>query len=106
MHLRETAAADATWAIGGEHLEASVNRPGNLAQRQLLAASGFQPPQQQLYCALELPRADLDVPHHRLNEVADHLKLVPLRHHGAGADATACATGAVHSLHATTRIRS
>lgn len=55
-------------------------------------AAGVVLPRHDFYCALELAQGHLDLPRHRLNDVADHLDLPPFQHHEAGADAVACAS--------------
>lgn len=79
------------FADGGQFVAYNAKFDASV-MRAATAATGMDLPQHEFYCALELAQGHLDLPRHRLNDVADHLNLPPFEHHEAGADAIACAS--------------
>lgn len=67
--------------------------------RACLATAGLEVPNFRFICTVQLARVAFpELPSHRLNVVARHLG-IPLHHHEAGSDATACAAIGRHVAH-------
>jgi DNA polymerase-3 subunit epsilon len=88
----ETSLASIFRFADGGHFVAYNAKFDASVMRAATDATGIDLPQHEFYCALELAQGHLDLPRHRLNDVADHLNLPPFEHHEAGADAIACAS--------------
>lgn len=79
------------FAAGGHFVAYNASFDASV-MRAASEATGIHLPRHSFYCALELARGHLDLPRHKLNDVAEHLELPPFEHHEAGADAIACAS--------------
>lgn len=91
LDWEESLASIFRFAAGGRFVAYNARFDASV-MRAATEVTGIDLPQHEFYCALELAQGHLDLPRHRLNDVADHLDLPPFDHHEAGADAIACAS--------------